>query len=133
MNEIAARWAAATKGPWRVGNGEKESFYTGDNTVVSTNRVIVERAIYNNPHFDNQTIADIAAIAAAPTDIAFLLQRLAALREMLRKHVIEEWTKFDLLGRGRQMYQCQVCGEVWSDKEKHASHCEYAKLLEEEE
>ena len=76
--EIRARCEEATPGPWYNGDGSVDRFFAGKNTVATPERVIVERATYND-EFDRQTYADIGFIAHAREDIPYLLDRVERL------------------------------------------------------
>jgi hypothetical protein len=80
--EIRARCEAATPGPWYNGDGSVDRFFAGKNTVATPERVIVERATYND-EFDRQTYADIGFITHAREDIPYLLDENARLQREL--------------------------------------------------
>ena len=76
---IRARCEAATEGPWKVGDGSRETRYQGWDRVFSKDRCIASRAVYNyhNPDsFDKQTQRDMCFIANARQDIPALLDDL---------------------------------------------------------
>ncbi len=84
IKEIAARWAAATPGPWReLGPNEDDGgrFYSIHGTEWRV-------AVVRDPD-------DSAAIAAAPADIAYLLslltrERLASALDKLEPYWFED-------------------------------------------
>lgn len=86
LRQLAAQ---ATLREWQVGDGEKDSFYQGQNAVISkANRVIAERSVYNYhcpSDFDKQTFADLKFIAAAnPQTVIALLDRLDKLETVAK-------------------------------------------------
>lgn len=66
IDEIEARWKAATPGPWR---------YNGLVGEITVSQVPPMRAIVRIPRND----ADVAFVINAPTDIAYLLDRVRML------------------------------------------------------
>lgn len=78
LDAIRARCERATPGPWYNGDGSVDRFFAGKNTVATKERVIVERATYNDD-FDIQTYSDIEFIAHSREDIPYPLDRVAAL------------------------------------------------------
>lgn len=79
---IRARCEAATPGPWYSGDGSVDRFFAGKNTVATRERVIVERATYND-EYDQQTYDDIAFTAHAREDVPYLLSEKARLESAL--------------------------------------------------
>ena len=92
FDEIKAREQKATPGPWKIGDGSKQSYRLGKNAVVSyTFGNIASRPIYsfsNSEKYNEYVYADMDFIAHARTDIPLLLaevERLTAENAKLKK------------------------------------------------
>ena len=99
IDDIKARWAAATPGPWRSAwnvpdaDSFEPHFETGwmiateDGDPFDLRHMVMGSTWYDGPHLACRE-ANATAIAAAPTDIAWMLARIAdaeAERSQLRQ------------------------------------------------
>ncbi len=93
IEEIKAREQAATRGPWKVGDGTHQSLFNGRNAVISQDEryLVTERAVYPNaPDFNDQVFSNIDFIAHARTDIPALIaevKRMEAENSTLKKEL----------------------------------------------
>lgn len=105
LEEIEARWKAATPGPWAYDDEDSSVWNGAGNSLI----------VY--------TIEDVdaaRAIAAAPTDIAYLLDRV---RKLERAHA---WF-VDHFNASEKWSQCEVCGADEDFGGVHDDVCQYVK------
>lgn len=140
LEEIEARWKAATPGPWR-----------GSTDPIPRIDDARNNPVYWCDSYESYPICadDLHAIAAAPTDIAWLIaecreatramdsymyeteKELGAMKRELEKHKrAHAWfaTNTDTKDCRRDCDHCNHCGEgMWP---QHAVDCEWVKAAE---
>lgn len=126
LEEIEARWKAATPGPWHAGLGNQPSRW-----IVFGHHQGTKVADFVGPF-------DLAAIAAAPTDIACLLDRVRKERESHNESIAQMHDELARYKRAHAFmstradpmsvdFYCDICdghGKV------HEPNCEWLKAKE---
>lgn len=116
LEEIEARWKAATPGPWR-----------GSTDPIPRIDDARNNPVYWCDSYESYPICadDLHAIAAAPTDIAYLLDRV---RKLERAHAwfVEHNATND------SSFGCEVCLGPGEDDDTlgHTNGCEWVKARE---
>ncbi len=82
LEEIKARLAAATPGPWEESGGTEFGFRIAA-TERESKRIVRELSIASSHGGNVRAFADAALIAHAPTDLAYLIAEVEWLRREL--------------------------------------------------